>query len=164
MSEEVTIYQQPEGLSLVDMRAKPDVYIRLSKYRPNTAQHRLQGIVAMAYTYTGRDFDRNALALVASALYTELMRDPDGVGTKNICIEEIGYAIRQAVLGDDMYGINVASLYKAVRNYCTGEGHEAQRQANDRRAAERRAQLKASAVGAMLESYAGKMLLNTKNK
>lgn len=158
---EVTIYQQPQNVSLVDMRADSRRFPRLATIDQETAQHRLQGIVAMAYTYTGRQYQPADLTLVAHGLYTELMLDEDGVGTKNISVEEIGYAIRRAILSTEMYGINVVSLYKAVRAYCVGEGHYAQQQANERRAAERKAQLKASAPGAMLESYAGQLLLNT---
>lgn len=161
---EVTIYQQPQNVSLVDMRADSRRFPRLATIDQETAQHRLQGIVAMAYTYTGRQYQPADLTLVAHGLYTELMLDEDGVGTKNISVEEIGYAIRRAILSTEMYGINVVSLYKAVRAYCVGEGHYAQQQANERRAAERKAQLKASAPGAMLESYAGQMLLNTHTK
>lgn len=161
---EVTIYQQPQNVSLVDMRADSRRFPRLATLDQETAQHRLQGIVAMAYTYTGRQYQPADLTLVAHGLYTELMLDEDGVGTKNISVEEIGYAIRRAILSTEMYGINVVSLYKAVRAYCVGEGHYAQQQANERRAAERKAQLKASAPGAMLESYAGQMLLNTHTK
>lgn len=158
---EVTIYQQPQDVSLVDMRADSRRFPRLATIDQETAQHRLQSIVAMAYTYTGRQYQPADLTLVAHGLYTELMLDEDGVGTKNISVEEIGYAIRRAILSTEMYGINVVSLYKAVRAYCVGEGHYAQQQANERRAAERKAQLKASAPGAMLESYAGQLLLNT---
>lgn len=161
---EVTIYQQPQNVSLVDMRADSRRFPRLATIDQETAQHRLQGIVAMAYTYTGRQYQPADLTLVAHGLYTELMLDEDGVGTKNISVEEIGYAIRRAILSTEMYGINVVSLYKAVRSYCVGEGHYAQQQANERRAAERKAQLKASAPGAMLDSYAGQMLLNTHTK
>lgn len=161
---EVTIYQQPQNVSIVDMRADSRRFPRLATIDQETAQHRLQGIVAMAYTYTGRQYQPADLTLVAHGLYTELMLDEDGVGTKNISVEEIGYAIRRAILSTEMYGINVVSLYKAVRAYCVGEGHYAQQQANERRAAERKAQLKASAPGAMLESYAGQMLLNTHTK
>lgn len=161
---EVTIYQQPQDVSLVDMRADSRRFPRLATLDQETAQHRLQGIVAMAYTYTGRQYQPADLTLVAHGLYTELMLDEDGVGTKNISVEEIGYAIRRAVLTTEMYGINVVSLYKAVRAYCVGEGHDAQQQANERRAAERKAQLKATPAGAMLESYAGQILLNTHTK
>lgn len=161
---EVTIYQQPQNVSLVDMRADSRRFPRLATLDQETAQHRLQSIVAMAYTYTGRQYQPADLTLVAHGLYTELMLDEGGVGTKNISVEEIGYAIRRAVLSTEMYGINVVSLYKAVRAYCVGEGHYAQQQANERRAAERKAQLKASSAGAMLESYAGQILLNTHTK
>lgn len=161
---EVTIYQQPQDVSLVDMRADSRRFPRLATIDQETAQHRLQSIVAMAYTYTGRQYQPADLTLVAHGLYTELMLDEDGVGTKNISVEEIGYAIRRTVLSTEMYGINVVSLYKAVRAYCVGEGHYAQQQANERRAAERKAQLKATPAGAMLESYAGQILLNTHTK
>lgn len=155
---EIAIYQHPEGLSLVEMRSDANKFPRLSVYTPASAENRLAQIVAMAMTYTGRQFQPGDLRLIARALYSELMRDPDGIGTRNICMEEIGHAVRQAVLGNDMYGINVASLYKAVRNYCTGEGHDAQQEANARRTQQRQQALRQSTAGAMLDAYTTKAL------
>ena len=59
---------------------------------------------------------------------------------------------------DNLNVHSVASLYKAVRNYCLGEGQDAQRAANARKTEERRKALGATPAGALLATYAGKLL------
>lgn len=167
MSSEITPYREPAGLDLVEVRLRPEIYPRLCNYKEESAKVTLAGVVAMAYTYVGKQYEAADLRLVASGLYAELMRDPDNVGTKNITPDEIAHAVRSAILGQEsMYGINVASLYKAVRAYCLGAGMEAQKEANKRHHDARVAALKASAAGAMIEAYAGQMTktLNSSHK
>lgn len=154
---------KPSGASLVDIRIDPQRYPRIKSIPMLQALNDIGAIVAMAFNYTGREYTPETLQLVAGGLYTELITDELGVGTSNITIEEIGRAVRRAVLGEtEMYGINVSSLYKAICAYCTGEGHAAQTAANNRRRAEREKALKVSAAGAMIESYTGKLLTHTK--
>lgn len=161
---EITPYTAPAGVSLVDIRSDAKTYPRIKHLSVQQATARLQQVVMMAYTYTGRPVDGDRLEVVASALYAELMEDKRGLGTANITIEEIGHAVKSAILDgeDDMY-ISVASLYKAVCNYAAGEGNDAQQAAYKRVVDQRKAQLAASPVGAMLETYAGRMLGNSKS-
>lgn len=156
---------KPATASLVDIRLDTQNYPRIKNIQPPTAISRLASVVAMAFNYTGREYSTDSVLAVASALYGELMADDFGVGTANITIEEVGRAVRRAVLGEtEMYGINVSSLYKVICDYATGDGHAAQIAANNRRRAEREKALKASAAGAMLESYTGKLLTHTTKK
>ena len=158
MTTEITPYQAPVALDLVAVRMEPEKFPRLTRYSQPSAVNLIAQVVAMAYTYTGRAYEYTDLRAVATGLHAELMRDPDGVGTKSITIDEIAHAVRAAVLGDSMYGVNVASLYKAVRAYCVGEGHDAQEAANRRVAAKRQQLLQRSGAGAMLQSYTGEAL------
>lgn len=165
MTTEITPYQQPADLDLVAVRLEPERYPRLFRFGRESAVNLLAQVVAMAYNYTGRTYEAGDLRLVASGLYAELMRDQDGVGMRYITIAEVGYAIRAAILAQEsMYGINVASLYKAVRAYCLGAGHDAQVAAASRISAQRQQALRRSPAGAMLESYAGAMLKNITTK
>ena len=155
----------PSACSLVDIRLDSQKYPRIKNIPQPAAVSGLAAIVAMAYNYTGREYTPESIGLVSNALYSELMADDLGIGTANITIEEIGRAVRRAVLGEaEMYGINVSSLYKVICAYCTGDGHAAQTAANNRRRAEREKALKASAAGAMLTSYSGALLTHTTTK
>lgn len=153
---------KPATASLVDIRLDTQHFPRLKNIPQPTAISGLSSVVAMAYNYTGREYTPDSVLAVASALYGELMADDFGVGTANITIEEVGRVIRRAVLGEvEMYGINVSSLYKVICEYATGDGHAAQIAANNRSKKEREAALKASAAGAMLTTYAGRMINNS---
>lgn len=165
MSAELTPYTAPHGVTLVDIRMDSNRFPRVKNLTGQSALVRLEQVVLMAYTYTGRPAPEDRCRMVAAALYSELMEDKKGIGTANITIEEVAHAVKTAILESDgdIY-INIAFLYKAVCNYALGEGHEAQESANNRRRAEREKALKASAPGAMLESYAGQILLNTHTK
>lgn len=155
---------QPAATSLVDIRLDSQNFPRIKNITQPTAISRLASVVAMAYNYTGREYTTDSVLAVASALYGELMADDFGVGTANITIEEVGRAVRRAVLGEsEMYGINVSSLYKVICDYATGDGHAAQIAANNRRQKERQAALDKSAAGVMLNAYTGAMLTNTKS-
>ena len=161
MNNSVAVYQAPQGVSLVDIRCDADRFPRLKNISCQSATARLQQVVAMAYTYTGRPAEPERFEMVAAALYNELMLDKRGLGTGNITIEEIGHAGKSAILDgpDDLY-IAVATLYKAVCAYAEGEGHEAQQAAYKRIVDQRRAALAAAPVGAMMQTYAGATLLN----
>lgn len=161
MSSDIVPFS-PSAVSLVDIRLDSQTYPRIKHIPQPVALSQLGTIVAMAYNYTGREYTTETIGMVAAALYSELMADDLGVGTANITIEEIGRAVRRAVLGEvEMYGINVSSLYKVVCNYATGDGHAAQIAANNRHQAERKAALAASTAGKMMEIYAGRTLKNT---
>lgn len=154
---------QPSAVSLVDIRLDAQKFPRIKNLPQTTAIHNLGAVVAMAFNYTGREYTSESVGMVASALYAELMADDFGVGTANITIEEVGRAVRRAVLGEtEMYGINVSSLYKVICDYATGDGHSAQIAANNRRQKERQARLKASAAGALMTAAEGALLNNSK--
>lgn len=162
MSNELTLYDAPQGVSLVDIRMDSTRFPRLKNIGMQAGVARLQQVVAMAYTYTGRPAEEDKLRMVSIALYNELMQDKKGIGTANITIEEIAHAVKDEILGadGDVY-VTIAFLYKAVCRYALGEGHDAQEAANNRRRMEREKALRSSAVGAMMQVYTGKTLNNT---
>lgn len=166
MSNSLTTYQENGPLDLVAVRLDSQRFPRLKTLPVPAAVTGVAQIITGALAYTGRKLPEEDVRYMAQSLYGELIQDYDGIGTANITLEELRYCIRRAVLGlgPEMYGINVASLYKIACDYCTNEGRVAQESANNRHAAQRRKELKTSAAGAMLDSYAGQILLNTHTK
>ena len=161
MNNELTPYKPQEGpLDLVAVRLDSNKYPRLKNLPAPVGVSGLAQIIAAALAYAGKSPPEEDVRFMAGALHTELMQDYNGVGTANIALDEVQYCIRRATLGlgPEMYGINVSSLYKVVCDYCLHEGRQAQETANSRSQAQRRQALKSSPAGAMLESYAGRML------
>lgn len=159
----IATYTPQDGpLDLVAVRMDSVKYPRLKSIPPQASVAGLAKIVGAALAYTGRVLPEEDIQRMAVALHAELLQDYDGVGTANITLDELNYCVRRAVLGlgPEMYGINVASIYKVACDYCLHEGKQAQESANSRHAAERKKALAASSAGAMLTAYAGKMLNN----
>ena len=87
------------------------------------------------------------------ALRGELMADLGHCGTDDLTLPELAYAIRQAVIaGDEMYGVNVASLYKAAVKYARGEGMQMQQ----------RKPITQDQLATIKAAYAGQMFKNVK--
>lgn len=161
MSNELTPYKPQDGpLDLVAVRMDSKKYPRLKNLPAPVSISGLAQIITAALAYAGKSLPEEDVRYMAASLHTELMQDYDGVGTANIALDEVQYCIRRAILGlgPEMYGINVSSLYKVVCDYCLHEGRQAQETANSRSQAQRKAALKASAVGAMLDSYTGALI------
>ena len=162
MSNAITPYTPPQGVSLVDIRMDAARYPRIKALAAPDAVARLQQVVAMAYIYTGRPAEEAKIQMVAAALYSELLEDKKRIGTANITIEEIAHAVKDAILQSegDIY-INIAFLYKAVCAYALGEGQDAQETAYRRKVEERKRQRDATPAGAMLTAYTGALLKST---
>lgn len=160
MSQAITPYTPPSGVSLVDIRMDSTRFPRLKNLSGQTATARLQQVVAMAYVYTGRTAEESKIQMVAAALYNELLEDKKHIGLANITIEEVAHAVKDAILQadrEDIY-INIAFFYKAVCAYALGEGHDAQQTAYKRKVAERQRKIDNTPAGTMLTAYAGALL------
>lgn len=155
-NNELTPYTPHEGpLDLVAVRLDSKAYPRLKNLPEEHAIAGIAQIITAALSYTGRQLDVDAVKVMAVALRTELLQDADGIGTANITLDELQWCVRRAVLGfgPDLYGINVASLYKVASAYCTGEGRQAQQDANKRRTLERRREIERM-VAPLIDKYA----------
>lgn len=164
MNNSLTAYKPQDGpLDLVEVRMDSTKYPRIKNLPLSTSVTGIAQIIGSALAYTGRSVAEEDVRFMAAALHAELLQDHDGVGTANITLDELNYCVRRAVLGlgPEMYGINVASIYRIACDYCLNEGRQAQVSANNRRRAEREKALKASAAGAMLQSYSGALLTHT---
>ena len=162
----LTTYTPTDGpLDLVEVRMDSQKYPRIKAMPATASVPGVVQIILAALAYTGRHLLDSEVERMAASLLQELLNDYDGVGTANITLDELNYCVRRAILGlgPEMYGVNVASLYKVACDYCLNEGRQAQETANSRHARQRKAQLAASPVGAMLETYAGRMLGNSKS-
>lgn len=118
-------------VTLVEIRRDRTRYPRIKEMQPQTAVAQLSDIIFNALLYTGRSKTDIDVTYTATGLYNELIVDEMGIGMGNITIEEIGRAVKKAVLGQGatMYGINVSSLYQVIADYCKGEGHTADAEA-----------------------------------
>ena len=116
--------------ALVDYRSDPERFPRIKTFNLEDAAKKMVPIVWAACLYKGQDISDEKLAFIASALVAEIMNDRK-YGLRQLCLEEIGIAIRSAVLGEgrEMYGITVSSLYAALVDYAKGAGHEADKKA-----------------------------------
>lgn len=152
--------------SLLEVRSDAEKYPRLNRYTRDEAVALMSRIVAQAYLYRGQEAEANNIRFIAGALVDELLADQDNVGTKFITFTEIQHVVKQAVLKGELYGISVASLYKAVYDYAKGEGHLLSKEA-ERRYYERRQMelMRASSVlSPTRDKYANIMLGNCKVK
>lgn len=165
MSNEIAIYTEPQGVSLVDIRMDAGRFPRIKALSLQQATARLQQVVAMAFVYTGRPAEEAKIQMVAAALYNELLTDKKGLGLANITVEEIAHAVKDAILTakEDVY-VNIAFLYKAICAYAVGEGHDAQETAYARKVAAKQKALAATPAGVMLTAYTGALLKHSSLK
>lgn len=114
------------NLSPLELRRNPDRYPRIRTFSQEEAVSRMIAIVWAAALYRNQELADDKIRFIASTLVGEILSDTK-YGMRNLSWEEIGLAIRAAVLGEgrELYGISVASLYGALIDYVKGEGHEA---------------------------------------
>lgn len=112
-----------EHLDLVSVRRDAERYPRLCVYPPQEAISRLSEVVVRAHFYKGIEVSISNVEFIASSLYTELLQN-QGLGLKYITIEEIDYAIRKEILEQEVFGISVSTLYRAIAKYALGEGNQ----------------------------------------
>lgn len=137
--------------SLLEMRADPKKYPRVGAISREIAIAEMSRIVSQAYLYRGNNVDPANIRFIASALVDELQGDQDNIGTGDISFAEVGRIIKRSILQDEMFGISVASLYKAILTYIKGEGHLLQEKVNERKT-------QGAAQNTLIDTYAGAMV------
>lgn len=118
----------PVNASPVEMRADAVRFPRINTIPRDEAIVQMAEIVRSAMIYRGMKADATDVAVIAVALVDELLADTH-LGLRYISFGEIRRAVRTAVLETEMYGVNVASLYRAIVAYARGEGQAASGQA-----------------------------------
>ncbi len=156
MSNKVARAKKETPITLVDIRRDFYTYPRLEAIAKEEAIAQLQRIIYQAFLYRGQQADPSNIEFIASALHSELMIDDSHLGTRYITMAEIDRVIKRAVLSTEMYGISVATIYKAIIDYINGEGKEASRKARELNRAE--GLLYQEQLKPMLTSYVGEML------
>lgn len=158
MSNELTTQvQQP---SLLDIRMDSKRYPRICRIPKDEATKAMVKIVSQAFLYRGQTADPNIIGFTASALVDELLQE-EKYRAKFLSMEEIAIVIRKAVLETDIY-ISVSSLYKAVIEYCKGEGTRLQNEASKIRRQKEEDTLRQSVIAPMLQAYTGELIKNSK--
>ena len=146
--------------SLLDIRMDSKTFPRLCRYDHDEAVRQMALIVSKAMMYRGQTADSVGITLIASSLVDELLQE-NRWGARYLSLEEIEIVVKRAVLEGDIY-ISVASLYKAVIEYCKGEGHRVQQEAAELKRRQESESIRNSVVAPMLQSYTGKFIKNSK--
>lgn len=145
---------------LIEIRMYANKYPRISYYSKEQQFEMLYQIILAAHLYRGQKADEQNIAFIAHELLTEITLDYDGLGLSYLTFEEIGRAIKRAVLGQgrEMFGISVSSLYQVIVDYARGEGHTAQEAAYKIMKKKKEALFKQSALAPMVDAMAGAMV------
>lgn len=153
----------PAGKNLeLEIRRDSKKYPRLHQYDKEEAVRKMMDIVLNACLYTGRRADTGEVRFIASALYEELM-EKNSYNTRCIAIEEVERAVKKAILGEkEMFGISVATLYKAVMEWVKGEGHMLDTQVRQLERDENEKALKESIIAGMVGENAQNLINNHK--
>lgn len=160
MSNELTIPgNQP---SLLEIRMDAKKYPRLCRYSKEDADRAMVTIVSKAFLYRGQTADPSVIGFTASALVDELLQE-DKYGAKFLSIEEIAIIVKKAVLETDIY-VSVSTLYRAVLDFCKGEGTRIQQEAAALKRKQDEESLRNSVVAPMLQAYTGAFIKEHKVK
>lgn len=119
------------NVDLVKVRADAEAFPRIGATPFDKAVELIRPLVYSAVLYNGQEITESRLDFVSASLVSEILNDRK-LGLRSLSWYEVGMVIRDAVLGcaREMYGISVATLYSALVDYAKGEGHEAQKKAN----------------------------------
>lgn len=148
--------------TLVDIRLHPERHPRLCNLPTEQAVEGLKKVYCMAVMYRGQELEAAKADFTARTLLSELLEE-ETYGLRNVTLEEIRRAVKKAVLTDaEVYGINVASLFRIILAYVKGEGHQADEQAHE--IVKRQKRAGNAAADTMLAVYAGQLAAHSKTR
>lgn len=153
----------PGNASLLEMRADPQRFPRVNSMPVEMAVFEMSKIVSQAFLYKGQAADPTNIQFISSALVQELLDDPT-YGAANISFAEIQVVVKRAILGSDVFGISVASLYRIIIDFVKGEGHINHKKVCDQQRAIEEKRVKDSGISPMIQAYTGEFLRNNKVK
>ena len=139
----------PGDATPVQMRMDAKRFPRVNSMTRDAAIENMYDIVVSAALYKGNRLDEAEIRFTATALVDEILCDKS-FGLAYISFAEIRRAVRRAVLETEMYGVNVASLYRAIVAYAKGEGTQATLAAQQRSARPSSPQIALDAAAAEL--------------
>lgn len=120
----------PGQASLFEMRADSSKFPRLYSMQREVVTFEMSKIVSQAFLYKGQAADPNNIKFIASALVTEIFDDRQ-FSLSSLSLAEIQVVVKRAVLSEEMFGISVATLYRAIVEFAKGEGHINQKKVDD---------------------------------
>ena len=167
MSNEVTttdnalVEFNPGNATLLEMRADPVRFPRIKTLPREQAILELSKVVLQAFLYKGQTADSNTIQFISSSLYTEIMNDRR-YGASALCLAEVQGAVKRAVLETEMFGISTATLYKAVVDFCKGEGHDNARKVEEMKIKEREEAIAKSPLAPRIMAAIGEYKRNHK--
>ena len=125
-----TLIDYQPNIDLVYCRVHTEQFPRIEAEGIDKAIVKMTPLVFAAMLYKGQEATKERVAYIARSLVLEIFSDTQ-LGLRTLTWEEIGYTIRNAVLGvsGEMYGVSVATLYAALAAYAKGEGTEIARKA-----------------------------------
>ena len=148
--------------SLLEIRMDSKKYPRLCRYSKEEADRAMVTIVSKAFLYRGQTADPSVIGFTASALVDELLQE-EKYGAKFLSIEEIAIIVKKAVLETDIY-VSVSTLYRAVLDFCKGEGSRINREAATLKRKQDEESIRNSVVAPMLQAYTGAFIKEHKVK
>lgn len=141
---------------LVIARSDKAAHPRIEAIPFQEAAAKMAAIVMQSLLYRGQRTDGVNVEYIASALVQEIVQEPS-LGLRYLTFDEIRYAIRKAVLYEDVF-VCVSSLFRAVVAYAKSEGTEIQKEVNEAVRKDDIHALKASTHNTMISAYTGAML------
>ena len=159
MSSKALTTQAPAP-TLVEIRCDKLRFPRLANIPRDVSELQIRECITQAALLRGQTMEKEALRFASSALLEELLRDEENIGLKYLTVEEIRREVRAAALGSrgEIYGINVSSLYRVLRDYALGPGHEAEETARRRSRAALQRAMTETPVGIAITAGAGEIL------
>ena len=148
--------------TLLEIRMDSKKYPRLCRYSKEEADLAMVKIVSQAILYRGQNMEASTISFTASSLVDELMRE-EKYGAKYLSIEEIAIIVKKAVLETDIY-ISVSTLYRAILDFCKGEGSRINQEAATLKRKQDEESLRNSVVAPMLQAYTGAFINEHKVK
>lgn len=112
----------PLEADLLRIRKDSATFPRLRNIPEAEATAALYRLITQAMLYRGQKADESFVRFTAAALLGEMLADTHGCGLAEITLQEIAFAVRRAVLTEDLYGVNVATLYRAIVRYAKNDG------------------------------------------
>ena len=153
----------PGKATLLEMRADSKRFPRLKDMTREEAVFGKVKIVSQAFLYRGQTADQANIQFISNSLVTELLEDKR-FGAAYISLAEIQVVVKRAILGSDMFGISVSSLYKVIMEFVKGEGHQNQVIVANRMREAREKAFNASGLSPMIQAFTGEFIRNNQTK
>lgn len=118
-------HKSAANFSLVEVRMDATRFPRVRNAEPGQAVANLRELVVSALLFRGLEQDKTTVEFIAANLYGCIMQEGRDLGMENLSWYEIARIVRRGALDGSLIGVSVSSLFGLLRDYCRGEGHDA---------------------------------------